>query len=179
MLRLARASNNDVFYDLGCGRAQLCITAVSEFGVKRAVGIERLKRRADVATKRIRKLGLHRRIEIRNEEFYDSDLSDATIAYNGLTEEQGDLVFYESSLRRRCRLVTLSLPVVGVLPSSVDYPFYLLKMPFRMTRKVSDWVRAVLSKRASLREFFDEIGDDPDYWNDVRTLRSLVRKRFS
>src|SRR5260370_92734 len=127
MLRLAKATRNDVFYDLGCGRAQLCITAVSEFGVKRAVGIERLKRRADKATNHVRSLGLQRRIEIRNEEFYDSDLSDATIAYNGLTEELRDLTFYESSLRRGCRLVTLSLPIVGVLANSVDYPFYLMK----------------------------------------------------
>jgi predicted RNA methylase len=173
MLRLAKATSNDVFFDLGCGRAQLCIIAVSEFGVKRAVGIERLKRRANIATKRIKSLGLQRQVEIRNEEFYDSDMSDATIAYNGLTEEHEDLTFYESSL------LTLSLPLVGVLPSSVDYPFYLMKIPFRKTRKASDWAQAVLSKRASLREFFKEIGDDPDYWNDIRTLKSLIAERFS
>ena len=179
LLQLAKASKSDVFYDLGCGRAQLCIIAVSEFHVKRAVGIERLKSRAKKAQRRVKSLGLSRRIEIRNEEFYDSDLLEATIAYNGLMEEQEDLGFYETSLERRCKLVTLSMPLVGVLPNSQDFPFYLMKTPFMKTQNVSLWVAAVLSHRSSLEEFYKEIDDDPDFWTDGRMLKGLMSRRFA
>lgn len=40
MLRLAKLNKKDVFYDLGCGKGQLCIIAVKEFNVRHAVGID-------------------------------------------------------------------------------------------------------------------------------------------
>jgi len=177
-LHLAQASKKDVFYDLGCGRGQLCIIAVSEFGVRHAVGIERLKSRAKKAEQRVRHLGLSRQIEIRNEDFYDSDLYEATIAYNGLMEDFESLQFYEQSLKRECRLVTLSMPLVGVMPNSQDYPFYLMKIPFRKARSVSQWVQTVLSQKMPVKDFFKEIAEDPDYWTDIRTLKALIRRRF-
>src|SRR5713226_3666818 len=69
ILRLAQASRRDVFYDLGCGRGQLCIIAVKEFGVKRAVGIEMHRGRAVKARRVVKTLGLSDKIDIRNEDF--------------------------------------------------------------------------------------------------------------
>ena len=69
ILQLALASSKDIFYDLGCGKGQLCVVAVAEFGVKRAVGIEMHRGRAAKAAKRVHELGLADRIEIRNEDF--------------------------------------------------------------------------------------------------------------
>lgn len=178
MLHLAKADRNDVFYDLGCGRAQLCVVALTEFGVKRAVGIESHRARAKKARQYIRSLGLFRRIEIRAEDFYDSDLSRATLVYNGLMEDEQDLQFYQDNLKKRSRLVTLSLPLVGVMPNAQDYPFYLMRMPFRKTRDVHKWTSEVLSKRSTLGAFFTEMGNDPDYLCYKRTLKSLMKKRF-
>ena len=45
MLRLAKASQSDVFYDLGCGAGLVCCLAVREFKGKWAVGIEDYKPR--------------------------------------------------------------------------------------------------------------------------------------
>jgi len=178
IFRLAKASRRDIFYDLGCGRGQLCVVAVSEFNVGRGVGLERLRRRAQRARRFVRNRRLSRRIEIRNEEYQESKVGDATIAYNGLTEELEELEFYERNLRNGCKLVTLFLPLVGVLPDAADYPFYLMKKPFKKTRSMSKWIEAVLSKKATLNQFLQEIRDDPDYWTDLRVLKSLMRKRF-
>ncbi len=178
MLQLARASKSDVFYDLGCGRGQLCIIAVTEFGVKRAVGIDAHMGRASKARRHVARLGLSDRIEIRNENFYDLDIGDATIVYNGLVEADDDWKFYEEFLKRGSRLATLSLPLIGAMPGSQDYPFYLMRVPFRRARNVSEWVRAVLGKKASLTEFLTEVDGDPDYWTDRRMLTRLMRKRF-
>ena len=178
LMRLAKASRGDVFYDLGCGRAQLCIMAVTEFNVKRAVGIESHKGRWEKAQARVKRLGLSRRIRIIEKDIYESDLRRATIVYNGLMEHQGDVEFYENNLKPRCALVTLSLPLVGVLPNSQDYPFYLMKIPFKRTRKESEWINVSLSRRATAEEFLTEIREDPDFTQDIVSLKLLMKKRF-
>lgn len=40
MMEVANVGPNDIFYDLGCGWGQNLIMAVTERGVKKAVGLE-------------------------------------------------------------------------------------------------------------------------------------------
>lgn len=179
ILRLAHASSRDVFYDLGCGKGQLCVVAVTEFGVKKSVGIEMHKGRAAKATRRVHELGLDGRVEIRNEDFMESDLHDATIAYSGLGEIDEDVSYFERNVKVGCRIVSLFLPFVGVLPESADYPFYLMKVPFRRTRDVSLWISKVLFRKATVEELFGELDADREYRYDKRALRQMMKQRFS
>lgn len=55
MLSLANAGRNDVFYDLGSGWAQNLIIALTEYDVKKAVGIENDRERYDRSLRRLRK----------------------------------------------------------------------------------------------------------------------------
>lgn len=84
MLRFGGAGKNDVFYDLGCGAGQLCIIAVEEFNVRKAVGIDYHKGRVKRARAKVSELGLGGRIRIRNAYFQDANLKPATIAYCGV-----------------------------------------------------------------------------------------------
>lgn len=178
ILTLAHASKEDVFYDLGCGRGQLCIVAVSEFGVKKAVGIEMHRGRAVKAMKAVQELGLADRIEIRNEDFMMSDLHDATIVYSGLEEIEEDVALCERRLKAGCRIVTLFLPFVGVLPEAADYPFYMMKMPFRKTRDVFLWTSKVLFREASVDELYRELDTDREYRYNKRTFSRMMKERF-
>ncbi len=178
LLRLARASKGDIFYDLGCGRGQLCIVAVTEFGVKRAVGVELHRGRVAKAVGRIQKMGLSDKIEVRNEDFMESDLHDATVAYCGLTEEEEDVHFFETNLPTGCRLVTLFLPLVGVIPRAADYPFYEMDVPFRKTKDFSLWASRVLFKQATVDELYQELDSDREYRYDKRVFSRLTRERF-
>ena len=178
ILHLTQASKGDVFYDLGCGRGQLCVVAVAEFGVKRAVGIELHRGRAAKAAERIEELGLTDRIEIRNEDFMESDLHDATIVYCGLWEIDEDVASLESKLKTGCRIVSLFLPFVGVLPAAADYPFYLMKVPFRKTKDVSLWTSKVLFTDASVEELYQELDTDREYRYDKRTFKRMMKERF-
>lgn len=178
LLKLAGASKDDVFYDLGCGKGQLCVVAVTEFGVKKAVGIEMHRGRAAKASSRIRELGLSGRVEIWNEDFMDSDLSGATIVYSGLEEIEEDVQFLESSLRSGSRVVSLFLPFVGVLPVASDYPFYLMRVPFKKTRDISIWTSSVLFREATLERLYQELDSDREYRYDKALLKRLVKKRF-
>jgi predicted RNA methylase len=178
ILQLARASPKDIFYDLGCGKGQLCVVAVAEYGVKRAVGIELHKGRAAKAAEHIQELGLTDRIEIRNEDFMESDLYDATIVYSGLSETEEDIAYFEKKVRTGCRIVTLFLPFVGVLPEAADYPFYLMKIPFRKTKDVSLWTSKVLFRKATAGELYHELDSDREYRYDKRAFKQMMKERF-
>jgi SAM-dependent methyltransferase len=178
LLHLADATNMDIFYDLGCGIGQLCVVAVSEFGVRKAVGIESHKGRAKKAEKRVKELSLEDRIEIRNEDFWESDISEATIAYYGLTESDEDVPNCEKKLSAHCRLITLFHLFVGVLPKDADYPFYLMQLPFTKTKSASLWISKVLFKEATLEELYQEFNSDQDYQYDKVTFKRLVKKRL-
>jgi predicted RNA methylase len=178
ILNLAHAAKGDVFYDLGCGRGQLCIVSVSEFGVKKAVGIEMHRGRAQKAMKAVQELGLTDRIEIRNEDFMESDLHDATIVYSGLEEIEEDVQLCESKLKAGCRIVSLFLPFVGVLPEAADYPFYMMKLPFRKTSDVSLWTSKVLFRDASVEELYRELDTDREYRYDKRAFKRMMKERF-
>jgi cyclopropane fatty-acyl-phospholipid synthase-like methyltransferase len=178
LLKLARATERDVFYDLGCGRGQLCVVAVSEFGVRRAVGIEMHAGRAAKAAAHVEKLGLSDRIEIRNEDFMDSDIHDATVVYCGTYEMEEDVEHFGNALGAGSRFVTLFLPFVAVLPTASDYPFYSMEVPFRKTTDIRLWTSKVLFRDATLEELCEELDTDREYRYDKRTFRRLVRERF-
>ena len=178
LLALARAAKRDVFYDLGCGRGQLCVVAVTEFGVKRAVGIEMHAGRARKAAEYVERLGLSGRIEIRNEDFTDSDIGDATVVYCGHYELEGDVGRFERELEPGSRVVTLFLPFVGVVPTAADYPFYSMELPFKKTSDLSLWISKVLFRKATPEEMYRELDTDREYRYDKRAFGQLVRKRF-
>jgi SAM-dependent methyltransferase len=178
LLTLARATKNDVFYDLGCGRGQLCVVAVTEFGVKKAVGIEMHAGRAAKARAYVEKLGLSDRVEIRNEDFEGSDINDATVVYCGHYEAEEDVSRFDRELSPGSRLVTLFLPFVGVMPKVADYPFYVMEAPFVRTRDVSRWIEKVLFRTATAEELFAELDSDREYRYDKRTFKELMRKRL-
>ena len=152
---------------------------MTEFGVKRAIGIEMHAGRAAKAAAYVESLGLSDRIEIRNEDFMDSDVGDATIAYCGTYEAKEDVSHFGEELSAGSTFVTLFLPFVGVVPSASDYPFYAMEAPFRMTNDLSLWISKVLFRKATLDDLYRELDTDREYRYDKKTFRRLMRERFS
>lgn len=146
--------------------------------MKRAVEIELHRGRAAKAAERIQELGLANRIEIRNEDFMESNLHDAMIVYSGLGEIDKDVALFERKLKTGCRIVSLFLPFVGILPAATDYPFYLTKVPFRKTKDVSLWTSKVLFTEASIEELYQELDTDREYRYDKRTFKRMMKERF-
>src|SRR5712692_5859404 len=60
MLRLANAGPGDILLDLGSGWGQTLIVALTEFGVKRVMGVEILAGRSKTARDRLEKWLVHR-----------------------------------------------------------------------------------------------------------------------
>ncbi|ABN69976.1 putative RNA methylase [Staphylothermus marinus F1] len=79
MLKLAGAGPDDIVYDLGCGDGRILIVAVKEFNVKKAVGIDKDPERIREARKNAEKNGVSNRIVLINDDFFNVDISEATI----------------------------------------------------------------------------------------------------
>lgn len=78
MLELANVSKNDVVYDLGSGDGRIVIAAAKEFGA-RGVGIEIDPDLVKKARAKARELGVADRVEFRQGDLFNADLSDATV----------------------------------------------------------------------------------------------------
>jgi len=78
MLRLARVSPTDVVYDLGSGDGRIPITAARDFGA-RGVGIELDARLVALARCNALEAGVGDRVDFRQEDFFGTDLREATV----------------------------------------------------------------------------------------------------
>jgi SAM-dependent methyltransferase len=80
MCRLAKVGKNDIVYDLGCGDGTALIIAAKEFNAK-GVGIEIDPLRYIFSTLRIHFAKVENRITIKKKNFFDENLSKATVIF--------------------------------------------------------------------------------------------------
>jgi precorrin-6B methylase 2 len=78
MLELAQVKKGDVVYDLGSGDGRIVVTAAKKYGAK-AVGFEIDPERIKESRESIRKQGLEKLAEIREQDILTVDLSQANV----------------------------------------------------------------------------------------------------
>lgn len=78
--KLAQVDSSDTVYELGSGDAMFLITTAKEFGAK-GVGIEIDPLRAFIATLMIRIIRVNDKVVIKRKNFFDEDLSKATVIF--------------------------------------------------------------------------------------------------
>jgi phospholipid N-methyltransferase len=79
MLQIANVTSNDVVYDLGSGDGRIPITAVQQFNAQRAVGIDINPERISEANQNAQQANVTDRVEFRQQDLFDTDLSDASV----------------------------------------------------------------------------------------------------
>lgn len=79
MLEMAEAGPEDLVYDLGSGDGRFVITAVRDFDVSQAVGIEIDPELVDESRENAQEAGVADRTEFRRKDFFESDFSDADV----------------------------------------------------------------------------------------------------
>lgn len=79
MLKVTKAGNGDVVYDLGSGDGRIPIRAVEKFNVARAVGIDINPERIREARENAKKAGVEARVRFSNEDLFETKISDASI----------------------------------------------------------------------------------------------------
>jgi SAM-dependent methyltransferase len=78
MLRMADLEAGDVVYDLGCGNGRMLVQAAKKRGCK-GVGFEIVPELAELARENARRNGVAHLIEIKEEDLFKADISEATV----------------------------------------------------------------------------------------------------
>lgn len=78
MLTIANVNKNDVLYDLGSGDGRIVITAAQKYGT-RGVGIDINPERIKEANNNARQAGVTDDVEFRQQDLFQTDLSEATV----------------------------------------------------------------------------------------------------
>ncbi len=81
LLAFGEVSEDDNFYDLGCGDGRVLIEAALNFKVKKAVGYEASFWPYFTAKFLVKKLALKDSVKIYRKNFFKADISDATFIY--------------------------------------------------------------------------------------------------
>ena len=79
MLKLAKVQKGDVLYDLGSGDGRIPITAVEDYGVQKAVGIDINPQRIEEANANAKKAGVSDRIQFLNQDLFKSNFGEASV----------------------------------------------------------------------------------------------------
>ena len=113
MLKLAGVGPDDVVYDLGCGDGRILFMAVEEFEVRRAVGYDINPSMAEPLQEKIENIGLEDRIEVVNANFFEVDLSPASVVTMYLTTSGNSKLRpkLEEELGDGARVVSHDFPV--------------------------------------------------------------------
>lgn len=115
MLELADVGPDDIVYDLGCGDGRTIITAARRYGAK-AVGVEIDPLRYLWCQMLITLLGLRNRVIVLYGNFFNHNLSDATVVTCYLLQETNDKLEekLKSELRTGTRVVSNTFTFMGL-----------------------------------------------------------------
>lgn len=117
MLDMAHVGSEDTVYDLGSGDARILITAVKEFGVRKAVGYEIREDLCEISERKIEQLNLRNKITLVRGNLLDADLSEASVITLYLSSAANELIRpkLEKYRKRQIRVVSYLFPMNGWL----------------------------------------------------------------
>lgn len=115
MLKEAKVSSKDLVYDLGCGDGRVLIIAAKEFGA-RAIGVEKSFILSKIAEWNIRREGLEDRVKVLNDDFFNVNLSKATVIFAYLSRKINRKLEpkLKKELKKGCRVVSASHEFEGL-----------------------------------------------------------------
>jgi hypothetical protein len=205
LLKLGKAGPDDVFFDIGSGWGQTILIALSEFGVKRAVGFEKDSERWKAANLR-REKWLRQRSDIGADQWHlvradfeslfkkktvaGESIADATLIFYGLSTGPDILRAIKKAWKgteRRRLLYYHNCLFPDIMPTKSDQPFFVSKFPFTRPESEEEWLMMVCGKstsslvkggKPSKQELWDELRHDYDIdenQDDVEYYKRRVR----
>ena len=122
MLELAEAGDGDVLYDLGSGDGRILITAVEEFGVRKAVGVEAREDLVKTSQEEVRRRGLEDRITIIHGDMHQVPIGEADVVTLFLTTSANERLRpkLERELKEGVRVVSHDYEILGWKPVKVE-----------------------------------------------------------
>ena len=131
-LQMANLKPGETFYDLGAGDGRILLLAAEEFGAK-AIGVEASPLQYLVASARGFFSGSRQNIQVRRENFYKADFSDADVLFAYMTPDHA-IRFQDKfvdQLKDGARVVMIAFDFPHWMPSDVDQGalIFMYEMP--------------------------------------------------
>jgi trans-aconitate methyltransferase len=143
LFKFAQLQKTDVFYHLGCGTNNTIRIAAKEFNVKKSVGVEVNKLLASNARNKITGVDNAR---ITNQDIRKASISDATVLLFWFTDPRvihQMIKRFEKELTDGARVITIWSPLELMMPTKVQFPFFICKKPFRYAENLSEQIKAI------------------------------------
>ena len=154
MLDMAKVTQEDVVYDLGCGDGRFVITAAEKYGA-RGVGIDIDPKMIAISRRNAAEAGVEHLVEFRQADLFETDFREATVvALFLLPDLNGMLVPELKKLQPGSRILSYVFEIPGFpadirdeAPSSIEgiegtVPLHLWTSPldkFNTTSRVLRW----------------------------------------
>lgn len=198
MFTLASLGQNDVFYDLGSGYGQNVLIALSEFKVRKAYGIEADRERVWRSRLRLEEAGIPADKGKILFGWFDKVLTEhrlreATVIFYGLEMDNSLLakikrVWKTDNPPRRLIYYHRHISA-KIMPTKVDYPFFVSVAPFQRPKSDVEWLSKVvlqpeemiskLNLKRNVKTLWDEFSHNQDvlgFRNDVENFRAELAK---
>ena len=132
IFKFLNLDENDVFYHLGCGEGGGIKIALQEFHVKNAIGVDNNKEKIQQAIKLVEKNHL-KHGKFLCEDIVTAKIDDATAILFWFTDTEiiEKMKKRFQSLKHGCRIVTIWGPLPGCLPTQVNFPYIINRVPFK------------------------------------------------
>jgi hypothetical protein len=119
MLHLARVTENDVLYDLGCGDGRIVVAAAKKYGCK-AVGYDIDPERVDESLENVKENGVSGLVTIEQKDIFTLDLRPASVITLYLLPSLNvKLIPQLEELEPGCRIVSHDFDMRGVKPDAI------------------------------------------------------------
>ena len=174
LIRLAKPTKNDIFYDLGSGYGDIVRYFAEHSRVSKSIGIESDHKRFLISIEKTRDEfeGKLDKIEFWCTPFQHFDFSDATIIYYGLNEIDSNPkvdnflknIFDAYFDSEKIKIILRDLPLVGFRATKLQrqkngLSFFLMNTPlsdYKISSK-SEWIKQVLQKNGTTQNLVNYV----------------------
>ena len=143
IFKFSNLGKNDIFFHLGCNNEKGIEIAISEFKVKKAIGIDNNLKKIQNAQKNIDENKTNAKVIHQNIE--EADISDATVILFWFTDENiiNKMIKKFEKLKPETKIITIWGPLPNCLPDKVNFPYIINKVPFKKAGNLQAQLLAV------------------------------------
>ena len=143
IFKFSNLGKDDIFFHLGCNNEKGIEIAISEFKVKKAIGIDNNLKKIQNAQKNIDEKKINAKVIHENIE--ESDISDATVILFWFTDEDiiKKMIKKFEKLKPKTKIITIWGPLPNYLPDKVNFPYIINKVPFKKAENLQAQLLAV------------------------------------
>jgi len=143
IFKFTNLGENDIFYHLGCSDEKGIEMAISEFKVKKAIGIDKNSEKIENAKNNLERKNINGKVICGNVE--EVDISDATVILFWFTDENIIEKMLEKfeNLKIGTKIITVWSPLPDCLPEKVDFPYIINKVPFKKAQNLQEQLLAI------------------------------------